>query len=492
MKATPNLLPHSHEAIKERMDRISVTTSRVDGGDYNESLDPAALSPQPGGGESSSLTTHGGYDPASSGRRGPGGGIFNSPNPASSSTPNNTRGESDGSIGVANNNNNNGDDRGPAPMPPYGTRSLRNGNRRDVHVAPRIVGAAPPAGDGGRGPRGSHASDPITPGSNMSLPDRDSLASHASPQQRISELRQILCEPGLTDEAIFAIIRENDRVAEESRLSQHLGGAPTSDSSRSLMTSSSSRSYSGGSGGGGGGSSGGGGNNIGGGRRRRWHPCQVPPTRPGAGGPVDGGRDRQHNVGVLDQVELDMKKINAIHSVKETLNHRLGCELHDSQFEEMDRLYLEEERAITMAGASSQRQRGRPLLPAMMMWDAPPPSRRSQVIKEPDPPVLGGPLPLPRSFGGGGVSELCLGRFVADVAAALPNGVDDNLDERRVEETNDADGRRAWVDVEIDDSPMGPYDRLVRCEGCKAGLRVHMEAGLVACPRCRAIRALSF
>ena len=49
-----------------------------------------------------------------------------------------------------------------------------------------------------------------------------------------------------------------------------------------------------------------------------------------------------------------------------------------------------------------------------------------------------------------------------------------------VEETNDADGRRAWVDVDIDVSPMGPYDRVVRCGGCKAGLRVHTEAGLVA------------
>ena len=408
------------------MDRISITTSRVDGGDYNES-DPAASSPQPGG-ESSSLTTRGGNDPASSGGgRGAGGGIFNSPNP---------------------DNNNSGDDRGPAPMPPYGARgtstsSLRNGNLRDVHVAPRIVVDVPPAGDGGRGPRGSHSSDPITPGSNMSLPDRDSLAS---PHERISELRQILCEPGLTDEAIAAMIRENDRAAEESL------------------------------------QCGGGGNNIGGGRRRRWHPSETPPPRPGAysmGGPVEGGRDRQYNVGVMDQVELDMRKINAIHSVKETLNHRLGRELHDSQIEEMDRLYQEEERAITAAGASLQRQSGRPLLPAMMMWDAPPPSRRSQVIKEPNPPVLGGPLPLPRSFGGGAGSELCLGRFVLDFVAASPDGFDE-MNERRVEETNDADGRRAWVDVDIDVSPMGPYDRVVRCGGRKAGLRVHTEAGLVA------------
>jgi hypothetical protein len=90
-----------------------------------------------------------------------------------------------------------------------------------------------------------------------------------------------------------------------------------------------------------------------------------------------------------------------------------------------------------------------------------------------------------RSAGGAG-SELCLGRFVFDVVAASPDGFDE-MNERRVEETNDADGRRAWVDVDIDVSPMGPYDRVVRCGGCKAGLRVHIEAGLVACPRCRSI-----
>ena len=70
--------------------------------------------------------------------------------------------------------------------------------------------------------------------------------------------------------------------------------------------------------------------------------------------------------------------------------------------------------------------------------------------------------------------------------AASPNGFDE-MNERRVEETNDADGRRAWVDADIDVSPMGPYDRVVRCGGRKAGLRVHTEAGLVAWPRCRAI-----
>jgi hypothetical protein len=41
------------------------------------------------------------------------------------------------------------------------------------------------------------------------------------------------------------------------------------------------------------------------------------------------------------------------------------------------------------------------------------------------------------------------------------------MNERRVEETNDSDGRRAWVDVDIDVSPMGPYDRVMRCGGAR-------------------------
>ena len=81
-----------------------------------------------------------------------------------------------------------------------------------------------------------------------------------------------------------------------------------------------------------------------------------------------------------------------------------------------------------------------------------------------------------------GGSELCLGRFVFDVVAASPDGFDE-MNERRVEETNDADGRRAWVDVDIDVSPMGPYDRVVRCGGCKAGWLRDRDAERYARPR---------
>jgi len=75
-----------------------------------------------------------------------------------------------------------------------------------------------------------------------------------------------------------------------------------------------------------------------------------------------------------------------------------------------------------------------------------------------------------RSAGGGRVANSALGGSFSMSWPRRRTGSTKN--ERRVEETNDADGRRAWVDVDIDVSPMGPYDRVVRCGGCKAGLRL--------------------
>jgi len=195
------------------------------------------------------------------------------------------------------------------------------------------------------------------------------------------------------------------------------------------------------------------------------------------GGPIEGA-DRYYDLGVLDPIDLEVKKIEAIVYVRDTFNRRLGYELQDRQYEEMELLYQEEERAM-LASPPAPTPR-----PAMMMWDAPPPSRRRQVVQEPVLPDLEGPLPL--SFTRSGVSEFCTGRFVADVEAASPDGVDDNVDERNVKDANDAAGR-AWADCPVDRSPMGPYDRDVRCWECKACLRVDIEVGLVACPRCRAI-----
>ena len=119
-------------------------------------------------------------------------------------------------------------------------------------------------------------------------------------------------------------------------------------------------------------------------------------------------------------------------------------------------------------------------MPKPVMWDAPPLSAASMRKREPKLDDIGEPLPLPLTFGGreeGGNGEIALGKFV-DVAP------DENEDEQKREEELDSD---SWQDVSVDPSPKGSYDHVVRCWKCRAGLRVHIEVGLVACPRCRTI-----
>ena len=80
--------------------------------------------------------------------------------------------------------------------------------------------------------------------------------------------------------------------------------------------------------------------------------------------------------------------------------------------------------------------------------------------KEPEMPDLGEPLPLPLSFGGqeegaqtGGNGEICLGKFVDP-------GPDDDESEQKREESQDNES--CWAGVLVDDSPIGPYDQVVR------------------------------
>jgi hypothetical protein len=392
---------------------------------------------------------------------GGGSGSFNSPNPALSwglegesvsfgNSYQTLLGLSSGTIGGVNNNddvdinnNNNNCPVAEPPRPPYGTEgraaSTPSYGSDDSHRDARssslgTLGATTPTSYSSvYRRRATTNSDPSTPGGSSS--------------QRISDLRHELSLMGdVTDAEISVMLIENDRASEELRLSQmsfEVGGGSFavggSDSlSRSMSRSSTSsslraRAGAGGGGGGGGGNSSRNNNssNTGGARRRRWHPCEQPQSRPGAystGISTGGARaNGQYDVGFIDPIELEMKKIDAISSVKNTLNQRLGYVLPESQYEEMERKYREEESAMM---ASSHRRRDiRPTLPAMMMWDAPPPSRRSQVIKEPDMPVLSGPLPFPWSFGAS--SRGSDGGM--DYAVRSPDGV--------VEETNDVHGR---------------------------------------------------
>lgn len=203
-------------------------------------------------------------------------------------------------------------------------------------------------------------------------------------------------------------------------------------------------------------------------------------------------------MGVTDQDELEIRRIEAVSAVQDALVEKLGYDLHmpgPNSYEEMERLHKEGERMLASTGLE---RRERKLLPSMMVWDAPPVSRKSMMRKEPRlPPVSKEPLPLPPSFGGydgdgiadggGGISsssagngEICVGRFV-DTAP------DEDEDEQKRELGGDESTAGGTHGHSIDDVPLGPYEHVVRCWKCRVGLKVHIEVGLVACPKCRTI-----
>lgn len=213
--------------------------------------------------------------------------------------------------------------------------------------------------------------------------------------------------------------------------------------------------------------------------RRSWAPCEPAPPRVGAisvGGPID--TSATYNIGQTDEMELEIKRIEAVSAVQDALNERLGYNLRESgKYEEAERLYKEGERLLSSTGfGGGEGGRSKKLLPPMKIWDAPPISQKSMNKKEPPLPEPGEPLPMPLTFGGHeGNGELQLGKFV-DV------GPDRDEDEQKREISLET-----WATVPIDETTPGPYDQVVRCWKCRAGLRVHIEVGLVACPRCRSI-----
>lgn len=278
--------------------------------------------------------------------------------------------------------------------------------------------------------------------------------------QRLQELRAIL--PDSSDAELREMLEADDRASNNTRQS-----AEDAHVARTLPTSTPMRRLSRGSQR----------------SRRSWVPCQPAPSRPGVfreGGPVETGVT--YNVGVTDPLQLEIKRIEAVSQVQDALNDKLGYNLRESgKYEEMEREYAEGKRTLATTGLE---RREKKVLPTMKMWDAPPVSRKSMSKKEPNLPEPGEPLPLPLSFGGheegmqnGGNSEICLGKFV-DVAP------DEDEDEQKREEGLDSE---SWAGVSVDESPMGPYEQVVRCWKCRAGLKVHIEVGLVACPRCRTI-----
>lgn len=297
--------------------------------------------------------------------------------------------------------------------------------------------------------------------------------------ERINQLRDILCMPDASIEELRAILRDNDRASENSRRSANdeemarlaasaRDAVPTTTTETASSSPpprprlSQSRT----------------------GSRRSWQQCQPAPSRPGifrVGGPIQTGGT--YNIGVTDEMDLEIKRIEAVSQVQDALNDKLGYDLRESgQYEEMEREFQEGERMLATTGMA---RREKKVLPAMMKWEAPPVSRSSMSKKEPNLPEPGEPLPLPTSFGGyeggmhnGGNSEICVGKFVD------PGPNHDEDEEKREEFSVD---NESWAGISIDATPMGPYEHVVRCWKCRAGLRVHIEVGLVACPRCRTI-----
>lgn len=181
---------------------------------------------------------------------------------------------------------------------------------------------------------------------------------------------------------------------------------------------------------------------------------------------------KKHSVSlqVLTIIKLFSFRSNLILFVFFNADEKLGYNLRESgQYEKMDRQYKEGERMLAETGLE---RREKKLLPIMHQWDPPAASRKSLMKKEPSLPQPSEPIGLPLTFGESGNSGICVGKFLLN-----------DEEEHKREEVDESN----WADVSVDSSPLGPYDQVVRCWKCKATLKVHIEVGLVACPRCRSV-----
>ncbi|KAL3790681.1 hypothetical protein HJC23_009781 [Cyclotella cryptica] len=219
---------------------------------------------------------------------------------------------------------------------------------------------------------------------------------------------------------------------------------------------------------------------------RLWENCQPAPSRPGIVRINFNDDIRHFEIGQLDEAQLYSRRVDAVHSVQENLNRRLGYNLRESgQYEEMERLEAEGEERLASSGYDAS------LRPSLMVWDVPTMSEERMSRREPMlPPPPDDPLPLPESLLGSVMDgrsdsnyELCRGIFVDPG----PGNADD--DEKREEGSSTSSSKERWASISLEEGqpPMGPYEHVVRCYKCRAGLRVNIGAGLVICPRCRTI-----
>ncbi|KAL7447587.1 hypothetical protein ACHAXS_013069 [Conticribra weissflogii] len=352
-----------------------------------------------------------------------------------------------------------------------------------------------------RGPSGGDA----TTASSVVDPARGSSITNAPPNEDL-RIRQLRLELGAGDDVpteVLQAILDADRQEESSAAAAAASAAAVAPTPPSYHRSGSSTVSSG----------------IHTRGRRTWENCQPAPSRPGAFsvGDISQYTDDDYPVGpTLTEEELMEKRINAVHRVQESLKERLGRELNENgEYEKMEKLYEEGEEECAKSELERRMERGewigpKPTLPkcseelmAKFMTE------RAKVKERVKLRPIEEPLPLPMSLMGGVVGaggssadeqdrrrgaggafynnpEICIGKFVDP-------GPDKNDEEEKREEVNSLDYTSAskdsstWQDVSVDDSPMGPYDKIVRCWKCRAGLRVPFDMGLVCCPRCRSI-----
>lgn len=268
-----------------------------------------------------------------------------------------------------------------------------------------------------------------------------SLTQNDSTSSECERIRQLRSSLGVSDDipssVLRAILEANDREASQrDGLGQSTGHqsisshAPPNSSQRST------------------------------GRRiRTWDPCQNAPSRPGIIRIDTVGT--QQNIGQVDEASIYSRRVDAVHLVQENLHRRLGRNIDRGEFDRMQRQEEEGEERLNELEV---------LRPSVMEWDVPmdPGLRRREPFMPPPPDE---PLPLPDSLTRVDADhELCMGIFV-----------DTGPEDEEFKEDS------SWASVAVDDSPLGENEHVVRCYTCRAGLKVHLNTGLVICPRCRSI-----
>jgi hypothetical protein len=195
-------------------------------------------------------------------------------------------------------------------------------------------------------------------------------------------------------------------------------------------------------------------------RRRRWDACQTAPSRPGIIRIDTHGA--APNIGQVDEAFIYTRRVDAVHSIQTALHERLGRSIDRTEYTDMQRVEEEGEEQLTALQV---------LRPSVMEWAVPP---DPQIVKREKflPPPSEEVLALPDSL------------LAIDTEHELCRGI--------VVTVGDENGREeSWKDVSVDQTPLCENEMIVQCYKCRSGLKVHVNTGLVICPRCRNISPAS-